>query len=74
MIKLFITDLDGCIAHPFLSPDWEALSKLKELNRLSKEREEIPALTICSGRPFPYVEAIGQWLGVEAPMIFESGG
>lgn len=74
MIKLFITDLDGCIAHPFLSPDWEALSKVKELNRLSKEREEIPALTICSGRPFPYVEAIGQWLGVEAPMIFESGG
>lgn len=74
MIKLFITDLDGCIAHPFLSPNWEALSQLKELNRLSKEQEEVPALTICSGRPFPYVEAAGQWLDVDVPMLFESGG
>lgn len=74
MIKLFITDLDGCIAHPFLSPNWEALSQLKELNRLSHEQEEVPSLTICSGRPFPYVEAVGQWLDVDAPMLFESGG
>jgi|AntRauTorckE6833_2_1112554.scaffolds.fasta_scaffold01895_3 hypothetical protein len=74
MIKLFITDLDGCIAHPFLSPDWEALSRIKELNKESKEDKLIPALTICSGRPFPYVEAVGQWLDVELPMLFESGG
>lgn len=74
MIKLFITDLDGCISHPFISPNWEAISRIKELNILSREREEIPALTICSGRPFPYVEAVGQWLDVEVPMIFESGG
>lgn len=74
MIKLFITDLDGCIAHPFLSPDWESLSGIKTLNLRSKNEEHIPALTICSGRPFPYVEAIGQWLDVDHPMLFESGG
>lgn len=74
MIKLFITDLDGCIAHPFLSPDWESLSGIKALNLRSKNEEHIPALTICSGRPFPYVEAIGQWLDVDHPMLFESGG
>lgn len=74
MIKLFITDLDGCIAHPFISPDWEAISQIKELNRLSKEDDTIPGLTICSGRPFPYVEAVGQWLDVDHPMLFESGG
>lgn len=74
MIKLFITDLDGCVAHPFLSPDWEALSRIKSLNIESKNNELIPPLTICSGRPFPYVEAVGQWLDVEHPMLFESGG
>lgn len=74
MIKLFITDLDGCISHPFVSPDWRALSRIKELSRLSREDETIPALTICSGRPFPYVEVVGQWLDVDYPMLFESGG
>ncbi|WP_421775339.1 HAD family hydrolase [Gracilimonas sp.] len=74
MIKLFITDLDGCISHPFVSPNWEAVSKIKELNRRSREEEEIPALTICSGRPFPYVECVAQWLDVNIPMVFESGG
>ncbi|MEX2603050.1 MAG: HAD family hydrolase [Gracilimonas sp.] len=74
MIKLFITDLDGCITHPFLSPDWEVISRIKELSLLSKEDETVPALTICSGRPFPYVEAVGQWLDIDAPMVFESGG
>ncbi len=74
MIKLFITDLDGCISAPFISPDWEAISEIKALSERSKTEEHIPALTICSGRPFPYVEAVGQWLNVDAPMIFESGG
>ncbi|MGN8226110.1 HAD hydrolase family protein [Gracilimonas sp. BCB1] len=74
MIKLFITDLDGCISHPFVSPNWDAVSKIKELNQRSREEEEIPALTICSGRPFPYVECVAQWLDVNIPMVFESGG
>lgn len=74
MIKLFITDLDGCLAHPFLSPDWEAISQIRALNMQSREDATIPKLTICSGRPFPYVEAIGQWLNVDLPMLFESGG
>ncbi|WP_103665293.1 HAD hydrolase family protein [Gracilimonas amylolytica] len=73
MIKLFITDLDGCMAHPFISPNWKAVTRIRELIAESKEDDTIPAMTICSGRPFPYVEAVGQWLGVEAPMLFESG-
>ncbi|MFN1835190.1 HAD hydrolase family protein [Balneola sp. MJW-20] len=74
MIKLFITDIDGCIAHPFKSPDWEAISRIKELNRRSMEEEHIPALTICTGRPLPYAEAVAQWIGIEIPFLFESGG
>lgn len=74
MIKLFVTDLDGCITHPFETPDWESISKIRKYNQQSRENDLIPGLTICSGRPFPYVEAVGQWLDVEVPMVFESGG
>ncbi len=74
MIKLFVTDLDGCIAHPFVTPDWEAISRIRELNLLSEKVPGIPPLSILSGRPLPFVEAVGQWLGVRLPMVFESGG
>lgn len=74
MIKLFVTDLDGCIAHPFVTPDWEAISRIRKLNLLSETDSGIPPLTILSGRPLPFVEAVGQWLGVRLPMVFEGGG
>ncbi len=74
MVKLFIADLDGCISHPFESPDWEAFSGVRDLNRRSFEEDGIPYLTLCSGRPLPYVEAVGQMLDVRLPFIFESGG
>lgn len=73
MIKLFITDLDGCMAHPFITPNWEAVTRIKDLILKSKDDQTVPPMTICSGRPFPYVEAVGQWLGIETPMLFESG-
>lgn len=33
-----------------------------------------PALSICSGRPMPYVECVSQLLGIQMPVLFESGG
>lgn len=74
MIKLFITDLDGCISFPYISPDWDAANEIRTLVQQSKTDETIPPLTICSGRPLPDVEAVAQWLGVYKPMVFESGG
>jgi HAD superfamily hydrolase (TIGR01484 family) len=74
-MKLFIADLDGCIAHPFEAPDWEAISELRELILEGKNDEnDIPLFTICTGRPMPYAEAVAQWLSVDLPIIFESGG
>lgn len=73
MIKLFITDLDGCVSFPHQTPDWEVLTKIRTLIEKSKTNKNIPPITICSGRPLPYVEAISQLLGMEQPMIFESG-
>lgn len=74
MIKLFITDLDGCLTSPFKKPDWELLSQIRRLNEQSKHDGAVPPLAICSGRPLPYVEAVAQWLGINHPVVFESGG
>ena len=73
MIKLFVSDLDGCISHPFIPPDWHAISEIKKLNESSESKLEIPALSLCTGRPYPYAEAVAQWLNVRYPILFESG-
>lgn len=74
MIKLFITDLDGCMSMPFELPNWEALNEIRALNELSQSDPTVPPITICTGRPLPYAEAIHQWMGMRLPFLFESGG
>jgi len=72
MIKLFVTDLDGCISYPFKTPDWDTISEIRSLNIQSRKDPLIPALTVCTGRPYPYAEAVSQWLDVRIPFVFES--
>lgn len=74
MVKLFITDIDGCLSVPFVTPDWELVSAIRRLNQKSRHQPEIPPLSICSGRPFAYVEAVAQWLDITIPVVFESAG
>jgi len=74
MIKLFVLDIDGCISMPFETPSWDSITSIRALNEQSNVDAAIPPITICSGRPLPYVEAVGQWLGVYHPLVFESGG
>ncbi|MFU8812071.1 MAG: HAD hydrolase family protein [Balneolaceae bacterium] len=74
MIKLFITDLDGCISHPFTTPHWPSINAIRELNLQSRTADHVPPLSICTGRPFPYAEAVAQWLDVKLPFVFESAG
>lgn len=74
MYKLFITDIDGCISTPFKTPDWDLLSQIRRLNEQSKHDMAVPPLSLCSGRPFPYVEAVAQWLGIDNHVVFESAG
>lgn len=74
MIKLFITDLDGCISDPFITPDWQAFSKVRNIHLNSHFDDNIPPLSICTGRPMPYAEAMAQILGIRLPFLFESGG
>lgn len=74
MIKLFITDLDGCVTDPFITPRWNFFSQIRALNLRSEDDLRIPRLTICTGRPMPYAEAMAQVLGIRLPFLFESGG
>jgi HAD superfamily hydrolase (TIGR01484 family) len=73
VIRLFVTDLDGCLSHPFQPPAWEALLALVRLHAQRPGDPSIPALSICTGRPLSYAEAVAQWLGVTTPILFESG-
>ncbi|MDX1547515.1 MAG: HAD hydrolase family protein, partial [Rhodothermales bacterium] len=77
MIRLFVSDIDGCLAEPYRPFD---LDRLRQLAALVEEagpfggQDGAPAFSICSGRPYPYVEAMTQVLGVRTPVLFESGG
>ena len=70
MIELFITDIDGCLAEPYRPYDLEGLHALR---RRAKEERAL-ALSICSGRSYPYVEAMSQALALTTPVLFEAGG
>lgn len=72
-IKLIISDLEGCITPnkgiPF---DFDALCEMAKYNQKALEDNK-PPLTICSGRPQPYVEAIIRIIQGSMPAICENG-
>jgi|GEM_PF-218641 len=78
MIEYFVSDVDGCLATPFQEPDWEALSQIRayhqraRLDRQTQGESPYPLLSICTGRPLAYTEALTQWLGIRTPFVFES--
>lgn len=77
MIQLFVSDIDGCLSEPYQRVDLPLLVELAALVEKGKgigEHAVMPAFSLCSGRPFPYVECVAQMLGVTQPVLFESGG
>ena len=77
MPKLFISDIDGCISEPYRPMDQPALMQLaREVEKGGSlgNNPIFPAFSLCSGRPFPYVECLAQVLDVRVPVLFESGG
>lgn len=82
MIRLFISDIDGCLATPYTPFEIERLADLRKLiaeagspvnDGSSGSGTLHPPFTICSGRPYPYVEAMTQVLGITTSVLFESG-
>lgn len=77
MVRLFISDIDGCLSEPYQIMDIDRLVELSILVKQGGALDQhpfIPAFSLCSGRPIPYVECIAQLLGVVEPVLFESGG
>ncbi len=77
MIKLFVTDIDGCLAQPYEPYDLVGFSTFRRFAADAgrpTEAHPTPAVSVCSGRPYPYVEAITQALGLTVPVLFEGGG
>jgi hypothetical protein len=77
VVKLFVSDIDGCLATPYESYDLVGFSTFRRFvddAGLPTEEHPTPAVSICSGRPYPYVEAITQALDITVPVLFEGGG
>ena len=73
-IRVYACDIDGCLAAPgHAAYDLERLHAIAELNRASATDPTVPALTLVTGRPHPYVDAVMQVLDVRLPAVFENG-
>ncbi len=74
MFKIFVSDLDGCItAGKARSLDHASISKIFEYNKRAYEDSGLPPLTLITGRPQPYVEAILYMIGGFMPSVCENG-
>lgn len=73
-IRLLVLDVDGVLsrgeAHPL---DLALLEHLAEMNRAARHDPAEPAVTVCTGRPAPYVEVMLQAIDGNVPGIFENG-
>lgn len=80
LIKLFVSDIDGCLAEAFTGYDLKRMNTLRryaaqaEAAHAQGQPSALPRFSLCSGRPSPYVEAMGQALDLRVPVLFESGG
>ena len=73
-MKLIVLDIDGVLskgeAHPF---EPRLIARLADLNRRARNGGEVPAITLNTGRPSPYVEAVMQAIDGWQPALYESG-
>ena len=70
-----ISDLDGCLANEKGGPfDLARLGLIAEHNRLAEERGDRPVVTVCTGRPQPFAEAMCRVLAnTTLPCVAENG-
>ncbi len=73
-IRLIVTDIDGCLGPGEARPyDLEVLGRLAAYNRRARRGEPCLPVTLCSGRPGAYVDAMMQAIDGFVPAIFENG-
>ena len=73
-IQLIVLDIDGVLTHGEARPlDLELLGLLAAMNRRARNDPVHPAVTLCSGRPAPYVEVFLQAIDGHLPAVYENG-
>lgn len=73
-IKLVLSDLDGTLTADEQAPlDCDTLRRVRALNDRSRSSKDYPPLSVVTGRPQPYLEAIAKFVATPLPSLFESG-
>src|SRR5215468_740070 len=74
MIRLIVADVDGVLSSGESAPlDFAVLQRLAALNDSARHNPARPAVTLCTGRPAPYVEVLMQAIHGFYPAIYEHG-
>ena len=75
LVQVIILDIDGCLNAGVHAPyDLDAIAALRDFNAAARASPVHPRLTLCSGRPQPYVAAMAQFLHLDLPALCEHGG
>lgn len=73
-MKLIVLDADGILSKGETAPfDLSLFDRLRQLNHRARAGEPVPAVTLNTGRPAAYVEAIMQAIDGWQPALYESG-
>jgi hydroxymethylpyrimidine pyrophosphatase-like HAD family hydrolase len=75
ILRTVYVDVDGCLTAGEGRPlDLDVLAEVARMNERSLTDPLVPTVTLCTGRPEPYVELFLQAIGGFFPAIAEHGG
>jgi hydroxymethylpyrimidine pyrophosphatase-like HAD family hydrolase len=73
-IRLVVFDVDGVLTRAEgKGLDLELLERLANMNRAARHDASQPAVSLCTGRPASYLEALLQAIHGRLPAVFENG-
>jgi len=73
-IRLLVFDIDGVLTRgEGKALDLDLLQDLALLNRAARKDQNLPAVTLCTGRPSPNIEVMLQAIDGHLPGIYENG-
>lgn len=74
-LQVVVIDIDGCLTPGEGKPwDFDVLRYVAQLNQRARIGDAPFAITLCTGRQQPYVEAMMQAIDGHLPVIYENGG
>lgn len=71
---MIVLDIDGVVSGGEAQPlDLDLFAQLGAMNHTARSDPERPAITFCTGRPAPYLEAMLQAIDGHLPGVYENG-